>query len=288
MFETISNATALLSAGRATVANRSIGEIVLDVTVEEGHESNLRITENPIESGAAIADHAVVLPKTVTIRGVVVDHDQAALLPASVAGVNIRGATDFLDQIPFPSEVKAFTAQTVVRANRELTTFATVAKDAAGHAARPLAPWMPDFALPYLNDSTPATLRTVKAYRDLLTVQKSGQTITINTGLRVYESMLISSISATQTKDGSVEIGLTATEIFVVDTQTVKGVVVPQEKKKTSPIGKKRSGRAAKQAAPKTQKGKVQTDDSLLNKLDGAVDKAVDTIKGWFGMGGKK
>ncbi|SAK98178.1 hypothetical protein AWB75_07178 [Caballeronia catudaia] len=53
MLDELTSTLALATAGRATISARSIGDIVLDVVTDEDHQSELRITENPIESGAA-------------------------------------------------------------------------------------------------------------------------------------------------------------------------------------------------------------------------------------------
>jgi hypothetical protein len=47
---------------------RSIGGITMDVTVEETHVDELELTEHPVEQGAAVSDHAYLLPRKVTIR----------------------------------------------------------------------------------------------------------------------------------------------------------------------------------------------------------------------------
>ncbi|MDF7679107.1 hypothetical protein PT300_00115 [Enterobacteriaceae bacterium ESL0689] len=59
---------------RATVITRSIGDFILDCVTVEGHGSTLRLTENPVESGASIADHAVLEPKEITVSGVMVGY----------------------------------------------------------------------------------------------------------------------------------------------------------------------------------------------------------------------
>lgn len=45
----------------------------------------LAITENPIEDGSVIADHAVLEPKEITIMGVVVDYDPKDGRPPSTS-----------------------------------------------------------------------------------------------------------------------------------------------------------------------------------------------------------
>lgn len=102
----------------AQISNRHIGKITLDVVTTEEHTSELSITDNPIESGAEIADHAVAKPKQVTIVGVVVDHDHdnAGLNIPNVG--NIRGASDFLNGLPLPAKVISQTQQTISKATR--------------------------------------------------------------------------------------------------------------------------------------------------------------------------
>ncbi|AIC11636.1 hypothetical protein LZ756_10980 [Xylella fastidiosa subsp. sandyi] len=80
-----------------TLTHRHIGTITLDAVLEETHQAELRITENPIESGAMIGDHAVLMPQTVTIAGIVVDY-QPQRSPAPAAEEHRA------DQRLFPSD----------------------------------------------------------------------------------------------------------------------------------------------------------------------------------------
>jgi hypothetical protein len=47
---------------------RSIAGFIADVTIEEQHVDRLRITEHPVEQGAASTDHSYKMPAQVTIR----------------------------------------------------------------------------------------------------------------------------------------------------------------------------------------------------------------------------
>jgi len=49
------------------LTNRNIGALQVNAVLSENHESLATITENPIERGASINDHAYVEPKTVTL-----------------------------------------------------------------------------------------------------------------------------------------------------------------------------------------------------------------------------
>ena len=45
-----------------------IGPIPVAVVMRENHRSSLEITENPIETGASVTDHAYIKPKSVTLE----------------------------------------------------------------------------------------------------------------------------------------------------------------------------------------------------------------------------
>ena len=236
----------------AQVSNRSIGTITFDVVTTEDHQSDLSITENPIESGAAIADHAVIQPKQVTINGVMVDHDHSTFgLDLPFIG-NIRGGIDFLNNFPLPVKVITQTSQAIARAGRAISQVAGAYSQAKSilNQARAIAPFLPDFGLGGLLDSSAGDGRVQKCYADLVACQKSGETIDIQTGINLYKNMLIQSVAVNQSQDGSATFTITAREIFIVETKTAQS--------KSSTSGKSKSGRAAAQSATKSQQGSTQ------------------------------
>ncbi|NYA27893.1 phage baseplate protein [Haemophilus haemolyticus] len=236
----------------AQVSNRKIGKITFDVVTTEDHQSDLSITENPIESGAAIADHAVIQPKQVTINGVMVDHDHSTFgLDLPFIG-NIRGGIDFLNNFPLPVKVITQTSQTIARAGRAISQVAGAYSQAKSilNQARTIAPFLPDFGLGGLLDSSAGDGRVQKCYADLVACQKSGETIDIQTGINLYKNMLIQSVAVNQSQDGSATFTITAREIFIVETKTAQS--------KSSASGKSKSGRAAAQSATKSQQGSTQ------------------------------
>ena len=236
----------------AQVSNRKIGKITFDVVTTEDHQSDLSITENPIESGAAIADHAVIQPKQVTINGVMVDHDHSTFgLDLPFIG-NIRGGIDFLNNFPLPVKVITQTSQAIARVGRVISQVAGAYSQAKNilNQARTIAPFLPDFGLGGLLDSSAGDSRVQKCYADLVACQKSGETIDIQTGINLYKNMLIQSVAVNQSQDGSATFTITAREIFIVETQTAQS--------KSSASGKNKSGRAAAQSATKSQQGSTQ------------------------------
>jgi len=51
-----------------TVGTRSIGMIIPDVVVQEAHRDDLIITDHPVETGAAISDHAFKRPSEIEMH----------------------------------------------------------------------------------------------------------------------------------------------------------------------------------------------------------------------------
>lgn len=64
----LSNTGAIDAVGSVLFANkRSIMGILPDVTIEEHHTDELIITDNPVETGTAISDHAYKMPPEVSM-----------------------------------------------------------------------------------------------------------------------------------------------------------------------------------------------------------------------------
>lgn len=226
---------------RATVVTRSIGEFELDAVTVEGHESSMRLTENPVESGADIADHAILEPKEITVTGVMVGYE-----PPQHFKNMLGNDLAFMDEYPMPMEIRASTRQAEAMYNQIVGQ----AQDIKAQVGKVLAPWYPE-AAGMANDSSPSLDRVGKAYEDLLSIQKKGEPITVQTGIRQYENMMIVSISTTQQYDGSAEFSLTLREIFIVESQKAQGI--HPDVKASSPT-KKNMG--------KTQPKKVTEEDT--------------------------
>lgn len=226
---------------RATVVTRSIGEFELDAVTVEGHESSMRLTENPVESGADIADHAILEPKEITVTGVMVGYE-----PPQHFKNMLGNDLAFMDEYPMPMEIRASTRQAEAMYNQIVGQ----AQDIKAQVGKVLAPWYPE-AAGMANDSSPSLDRVGKAYEDLLSIQKKGEPITVQTGIKQYENMLIISIGVTQQYDGSAEFSLTLREIFIVESQKAQGI--HPDVKSSSPT-KKNMG--------KTQPKKVTEEDT--------------------------
>lgn len=243
----------------ASVSNSSIGEIRLDVTQSEEHESDLTITENPIESGAKVVDHAYLNPKTITISGTMVDHSHVSASEILGSVLPIRGITDFLDVVPIPGVTKAIGVAThaIAKAQTAVSMVRQVGDAIAD--VKELAPWIPDFGISDLLGSDGGS-RVQKCYSDLITSQKNGEPITIKTQLKTYENMLIQKVAVSQDKVGSAIFTISAREIFIVENVYTKGKTSGANSKATdkTPSGKVKSGRAKNQASTKSNLGNTK------------------------------
>lgn len=66
---------------QAVAILRSVGGLVFDATFNEQHQSDLTVTDNPVETGVKVSDHAYMEPATVTISAGV--SDTPLTLPAA-------------------------------------------------------------------------------------------------------------------------------------------------------------------------------------------------------------
>ncbi len=176
---------------------RSMGGLVFDAVFEETHEADLEVTDNPVETGVVVSDHAFMKPLRVKIS-------------AGVSDTPLAAVTDD----PFASD--------------------------AGRSRR--------------------------AFELLTELQKRAEPFDLQTGLKLYENMVCTSIRTSQDKDSSGALLFTAElrEVIIVYTQVV-----------TYPPRK--PGATKRQAGPKKDKGEQQgkevtnpaEQNSLAKKLDG-------------------
>lgn len=61
-----------MARGPVTI-HRAIGELTFDATFQEDHTAELEVTDNPIETGALVSDHAFMRPLRVEITAGVSD-----------------------------------------------------------------------------------------------------------------------------------------------------------------------------------------------------------------------
>ncbi len=68
-----------------------IDVVEFDATLTEDHSMSARLTDHPVETGTQITDHYRLMPKSITVNGIVSNNNLPGLLPvpgaAAVAGI---------------------------------------------------------------------------------------------------------------------------------------------------------------------------------------------------------
>ncbi|MBD8159238.1 hypothetical protein IFU23_14125 [Pantoea agglomerans] len=257
----------------AAVTTR-IGTFVFDVVMDESHHSELKVTDNPVESGSQISDHAILMPRPFEVTGIMVDFDPADTLFNQLAQDNYVREPDFIDDLPIPGEIKSLTAQGVSLANRVLDQVASAGSSLVGGSSgqRALAPWLPSLLDTDSTDLATSDQRVADALKALRSMQQSATPIAITTQTASYEQCLLLNVDVRFTRAGSAEFSLKCREIFITTTQTASGLKVPSQKKT--------GGRTAKQAAKPVDKGNQQLQAVDLSGADEKLKNQLSDVTG--------
>lgn len=186
---------------------RSMDGLVFDAVFEETHESDLEVTDNPVENGVSVSDHAYMKPMRLRIS-------------AGVSDTPLRFIGD--DKFSGMSAAAAEQVRSMLGPNA------------------------------YIYDS-----RSRKAFQLLQELQAKAEPFIVQTGLRLYENMVCTSIRASQDKDSSAALLFTAElrEVITVSTETVEYNVLNPE-----------PGATAMQAKPIKESGEQQVKEETKNR----------------------
>lgn len=196
------------------IANSNVGDDVLgnevmsfDTVIREGHVSELEVTDNPIETGAVVSDHAFMKPATLEFEGAVGD-------------VWLYG------------------------------------KDQNGN--------------PVTDLFQSSTSRAAVAFARLLGLQRIAEPFSVQTGLKLYQNMVITSLSAEQDKDTAAILFFRAhlREVIRVSTRTV--VYPPRKDGKAHRQASKRGSGGEKKGTPPTRTECDSTTMSCMANKTGA------------------
>lgn len=210
MFESILG----LNGGGGMISGSS-GSFDFDIVTVESHTSTLRVTENPIETGSNISDHAVLGPKEVAINGVMVGYNRPPKLTLNSFGFD-------LPDFPLPFDVSPITDKALEVTNDFIGMGFS---GDAGNIINIAADFLPNFQTPLADFSGGDRVRN--AFDNLLSLQRSGEPVTLTTHSKQYENMMITSIVFDQDKEFSGEFSITLREIFIVESKIGSGLVVP-------------------------------------------------------------
>ena len=194
------------------------GTFSLDINTVEQHTSKLRVTENPIENGANIADHAVLDPKEVTVNGLVVGYEVNTPSIDSVLGYDFP-------EYPLPMEVRVITEQAEKKLRQYYESHYQAVEKTVNNV---IADFLPDYQSPLLNNLS--SDRISDAYEKLLAIQRSGEPVTLQTNSRQYKNMVITSVGLTQKQNTVGEFIITFREVFIVETQIANGFKMQKPK----------------------------------------------------------
>lgn len=207
-----------------------------DAVVRESHTSELQVTDNPVETGVVVSDHAFMLPAKLEIEACV--GDVWLRMRDAGKGTELKPVnTDFAWLTPAPGE---------------------------GSGAS----------------------RSATAYQLMIGLQRSAEPFSVQTGLKLYQNMLITSLSADQDKDTSSSLCFRASlrEILRVNTQTI--VYPPRAPGKTARQAAPKATSGEKQGEQVTDPAKAQTIlKSLLGK-DASLDSVKSAVGSLLGLGG--
>lgn len=185
-----------------SVLPRSIGGLSFDAVFEEQHLSELEVTDNPVETGVVISDHAFMKPLKLVIT-------------AGVSDTLLRE-----------------------RAND-----------------------------PFAGSEN----RAREAFRLLSELQAAAEPFSVQTGFKLYENMVCTSIRTLQDKETA--------NVFLFEAQLREVIIVFTQ---TVTYPKRKSGPTKQQASKRKEKGEQQGSDvdkknpgstSVLSKLKGVVGK---------------
>ena len=237
MFESILG----LNGGGGMISGSS-GSFDFDIVTLESHESDLRVTENPVETGSNISDHAVLDPKEVTIYGVMVGYNRPPKISSNSFGFNFP---DF----PLPFDISPITDKALEVTN---DLVGTGLSGDIGNAINIAADFLPNFQTPLADLSGGDRVRN--AFDNLLSLQRSGEPVTLTTHSKQYENMMITSIVFDQDKEFSGEFSITLREIFIVESKIGAGL---------STEGSDMPKQTSKGNAGNTQPKKVESKSAL-------------------------
>ncbi|TDV39525.1 hypothetical protein C7405_101644 [Paraburkholderia caballeronis] len=190
------------------LTSKSIGSVTLNVIVEEIHSDALAVTEHPVELGAPISDHAYMRPREVVIRCGWSNADYDALLGTVQSAISSVG--NLLGIGGGSSN-------------------GSTGSSAAG------------------NQQTDSSY-VGQVYSQLLALQASRKVFDVTTSRRMYQNMLMTSLSATTDPKTNEVLMVAATcrEIFIVTTQST---TLPPTENQANPAATAETANAGTQSA---------------------------------------
>lgn len=190
--------------------HRQIGPIFANITIEERHTDTQTITRHPVESGAAISDHAYKEPKEVTIRCAWSNSTDAAT-PNTITGTLATALGN--------AAAGSVQAQLASGAQKAIGGSA-IGNLAVGQLSDVFGSDIVAIGTQFNTGTGKGTTTVQDVYDSLLALQTSAIPIEIFTGKFHYTSMLIKRITVETTirSENSLEVVLECQQVILVFT----------------------------------------------------------------------
>lgn len=172
--------------------SNQIGGIQVDTTLEETYEDALEITEHPVEAGAAITDHSFKRPMELVLSCGWSDSSASGLLGLA-SGI-------LATQSPAAAGILGIAS----------AASSLFSNPGAGNSGS------------FTGGAMAASDYVAGIYSQLLQLQESRRAISVTSGLRVYDSMLIQSLRLRRDQRTQFALNIQAVlrQVIIVSTQT--------------------------------------------------------------------
>lgn len=203
-----------------TDATGETRQIIFDTSDDESHDSNIVVTEHPVEDGTTISDHIIRGNDVVQLRATVSN------TPIRTPESHARGAQ---------GEVSSIALGPLSRSQ--------LARGAQGGSPAQYEDVLEEHAADVLQFSS-AFDRVRDVYQELKDLQDQGQTFSLITSLRTRDNCVLSSLTAPRSADhgNSIEFVMSVTQIQKAESQIV-AAPEPQQ-----PRGRQQQSRGSQNA----------------------------------------
>jgi hypothetical protein len=214
-----------------------------DVVLSETHENELTLTSHPVETGAAMTDHATEEPDLLTLEcfmGDVAnprtdDDVSQQLVDVSVPGFSDPGTEQITLNIPRPP--LSFSPTLLVRAGIGALVDAIAGAPQGTFRGKARAATQA-FSVVLAQQTAPRD-RVRDVYETLLDAQQKRALITVQARLREHSDMILTRLPAAQNDDtgNGAQFDIELKRIRVADTETVRAPQPAEKRGQTSKSG---------------------------------------------------
>jgi hypothetical protein len=223
-----------------------------DAVLREVHRSHLDTTDNPVETGVPVTDHAFMAPLRLEIEAGVGDIWLGMRDPAAIG--------------------------------RDIDAFAVEEAGQTTDALAPIGPSNQDVAWLTQEGGGDDSTRCQRAYRQLRALQKSAVPFQVQTGYELYDDMVIEDFDTEQDKDTGAVLYFKAAlkQILIVGTETV--TFPPRKAGKTKRQAAKKADGGEKKAPAVDDANKAMS--AAFSAFGDKAKSFKDDLLGIFGIGG--